>query len=266
MWLPFFFSTCPASIRQRGDAGWNHVLRFLPLLAQQLFQNLDAFIHMLFLEQKWRQEAQDCVLGRVEEYALRQPLFDQWARRNVEHQALNESAASRFAGCGILVDEFLELLMQIAANLHDVFQQVLFLDDRQIFEPNAASQRTAAKGGAVLSGRNRGGKMFFRQERAERHSRGDRLGDGDDIRYHAEALEGEDLAGAPEAALDLVENERGLMMVGERPAGAQEVFGTIEDAAFAKDGLQHDGAGVGVDGGAQRLDIVLRNQGQLFER
>src|ERR1700730_3456580 len=139
--------------------------------------------------------------------------------------------------------------MQIAANLHDVFEQVLFLDDRQILKPDAASQRTTAKSGAVLSGGNRRGEMFFRQERAQRHSRGDRLGDGDDVGNYTEALEGEYLAGASEATLDLVENERCLMLVGKRPASAQEVFGTLEDAAFAKDGLQHDGAGVGIDSG-----------------
>src|ERR1700681_1024200 len=78
------FSTRPASVRQRGDAGWNHVLRLLPLLAQQLPQNFDAFIHVFFLQQERRQEAQDRVLGRVEEHALRQALLHQPTRGNVE--------------------------------------------------------------------------------------------------------------------------------------------------------------------------------------
>ena len=197
-------------MRQRGDASWNHALRFLPLLAQQLLQYFDAFIHVLFLEQKWRQEAQDGVLGRVEEHALRQSLLYQWARGNVEHEALNESAAARFAGCGVLIDQFPELLMQIAADLLDIFKQVFLFDDCQILKSDAARQWTAAKGGAVLSGRNRGGEMLFGQERAQRHSRGDRLSDGDNVGNYAEALEGEDLSGAPEAALDFVENEGGL--------------------------------------------------------
>src|ERR1700730_6558823 len=163
------FRARPASVRQRGNAGRSHVLRFLPFLAQQLLQYFDAFVHMFFLQQERRQEAQDRVLGRVEEHTLDQSLLYQWTRGNVEHQALNEPAAARFAGRGVLRDEFLELLMQVAANSRDVFEQVLFFYDCQIFEPDAAGQRTTAEGSAVLSGRNRGGEVFFRQERAERH-------------------------------------------------------------------------------------------------
>src|SRR5208282_783466 len=240
--------------------------RFLPLLAQQLLQHSDAFIHVLFFQQERRQEAQDRVLGRVEQYALRQSLLHQWPCGNVEHEALNESAAARFAGSGILVDQFLELLMQVPANLHDVFEQMLFFDDRQIFEPDTARQRTAAKGSAVLSGRNSGGEVFLGQECAERHSRGDRLGDGDDIGHNAEALEGEDVAGTAKAALDFVEDKSSLVLVGKRTARAQEIFGTLEDAAFAKDGLQHDGAGVGIDRRVQRFDVVLRHKGHVFEQ
>src|ERR1019366_4231153 len=131
-------------------------------------------------------------------------------------------------------------------------------------------QRTPAEGGAVLSRRNRGGEMFFRQERAERHSRSDWFGNGDDVghytRRYAEALEGEHFAGAAEAALDLIEDERGLMLVGEGAAGAQEVFGAFKNSAFAKDGLEHDGASVGIDGGAQPFDVVLNHEGHVFEQ
>ena len=55
------------------------------------------------------------------------------------------------------------------------------------------------------------------------------------------------------------------MLVGQRPAGAQEVFGTLENSAFAKDRLEHDGASVGIDRGAQRFDVVLRDEGHVFE-
>ncbi len=107
--------------------------------------------------------------------------------------------------------------------------------------------------------------MFFGEEGAERHAGGDWLGDGDDVGDDCEALEGEQFAGAAETALDLVENERGLMMVGQGAAGKEEFFGTFEDSALAEDGFQHDGAGVGVDGGVERFNVVLRYKGHVFE-
>ena len=45
----------------------------------------------------------------------------------------------------------------------------------------------------------------------------------------------------------------------------QEFFGTFKDPAFAEDGLEDDGAGVGVDRGVQRFDIILLDKGHTFE-
>jgi hypothetical protein len=56
------------------------------------------------------------------------------------------------------------------------------------------------------------------------------------------------------------------MLVGQRPASAQEVFRTLQDAAFAEDWLEHYGAGVGVDGSLQRFDVVLCDEGHVFEQ
>ena len=41
--------------------------------------------------------------------------------------------------------------MKISANLANIFEQALFLDNRQIFQSNPARQRTAAKSRAMLS-------------------------------------------------------------------------------------------------------------------
>src|SRR5208282_3615799 len=132
-------------------------------------------------------------------------------------------------GGGEFVCQLLELLMQVASNLHDVFKQAIFFDDGQVLEADPAGQRPPAKSCSMLSGRDGGGEMFFGEEGAERHAGGDWLGDGDDVGDDCEALEGEQFAGAAETALDLVENERGLMMVGQGAAGKEEFFGTFED-------------------------------------
>src|ERR1700723_1491656 len=151
--------------------------------------------------------------------------------------------------------------MQVAADLGHILQQVFLVDDRQVFEGDAAGERSASKGRAVLSRRNRGGKRVFREERPERHSRSDRFRDGHDVRHYAEALEGKDFPGAPEPALDLVEDKRRVMMIGQGPAGKQELLRTLEDSAFSKDWFEHDRAGIGANGCVKRFDVVLGYKG-----
>ena len=51
------------------------------------------------------------------------------------------------------------------------------------------------------------GNFFPGQKCSQRQAGGDWLGDGDDVRDHAERLEGKDGSGAAEAALDFVENQ-----------------------------------------------------------
>src|ERR1700690_4670249 len=106
---------------------------------------------MLLLEQKRRQEAQDRILRNIKEDTLCQALLHQRTRRNIEPQPLHESAATSLAGSSVLADECLKLLLQIASNLGNILQQVLLFDDGEIFESDAASQRTSAKSSAVLS-------------------------------------------------------------------------------------------------------------------
>ena len=107
--------------------------------------------------------------------------------------------------------------------------------------------------------------MRFRQKCAQRQSRGNRLGNGDDVWNHTEALEGEHLAGTSESTLDLVEDKSGVVMIGQGAARKQEFFRTFENATFAKDGLEHDSAGVGIDRSMQRFEVVLLHKCHVIE-
>ena len=117
----------------------------------------------------------------------------------------------------------------------------------------------------MLSGGNRGGEFFSGQESAQGQARRDRFCDGDDVRGYAECLEGEDGAGAAEAALDFVEDQGGAMTVGQGAALAQKVGRTFVDAALAENRLEHDGASLVVDGGAQCAEIIARHKLDVFE-
>ena len=115
-------------------------------------------------------------------------------------------------------------------------------------------------------GGNRGGKFFPGQKCAQRQAGGDWFGDGDDVRGYAERLEGEDGAGAAEAALDFVEDQGGAMTVGEGAALAQKVGGTFVDAALAENRLEHDGASLVVNRSAQCLEIIAGHEPDVFEQ
>ncbi len=95
---------------------------------------------------------------------------------------------------------------------------------------------------------------------ADGQASGERLGNGDDVRLRVEVLEAEPLAGASEAALDLVGDEEGAGGVAELAGGLEELGGDGVDAALALDGLDEDGAdvgsGAGAEFGAEVFDVV----------
>src|ERR1700674_187661 len=235
-------------------------------LSQQLLEHSHALVHVLFLEQEWREESEHRVLGAVEEYALRESLFHDGARGNVELQALYQAAAANFASYGIAFHQRFQLLLQIRADADNMLQQVLFFDDGQILECDPARQWASAESGSMLPRGDRRRELFLDEKGAERDSRGDGLGDGDDVRSHAESLEGEDGSGAAEPALDLIENQRGTMAVGEGSAFFQKLHGTLVDSTFAEDGFEHDGASVVVHRGAQSFSVVARDKLHVLEQ
>ena len=97
--------------------------------------------------------------------------------------------------------------------------------------------------------------------KARRH----RLGDADYVGLDAEVLEGEQLAGASHAALNLVEDERGVVLIGSFAAGLKKLGRRNLDAAFTLDRLEHDAANRLVHRGAQSLDVVARNKAHALQ-
>ena len=108
-------------------------------------------------------------------------------------------------------------------------------------------------------------ELFRGQERSHGQAGGDRLGDADDVGLHAEMLERKQLSGASHAALDLVEDERRLMLGRQFAAGLQKFRCRLLNAAFALDGLQHDAADLVVHGGTQSFDIVARHEAHALQ-
>ena len=108
-------------------------------------------------------------------------------------------------------------------------------------------------------------KRSLGEKRAQRQPGGDGLGNANHVRHDAEVLEGEELPGTPQSALDLVEDERGLVLVGQLAARLQKFGRRFLDATLALDGLQHDTANLVVHRIAQRFHIVARHEAHAFQ-
>src|SRR5580704_7666442 len=118
----------------------------------------------------------------------------------------------------------------------------------------------------MLSGRDGRCELFLHQERTERDAGGDGLGDGDNVGRDAESLEGEDGSGASEAALDLIENQCGVMAVGKGAALLQKFNGTLEDPAFAEYGFEDNRADVVVHCGTEGFEVVAWDKLHVLEQ
>ena len=100
--------------------------------------------------------------------------------------------------------------------------------------------RVAAKGARVGAGRP-GHQRPPGDDRAQRHTRGNPLGHGNDVRLHVEVFHCEHLARAAEARLHLVRDEQDAVSVAEFAQRLHPALGRHDVAAFPLDGFHEDG-------------------------
>src|SRR5258707_8334377 len=160
----------------------------LPVLRQEFLQHEDSLVDVLLLQQKWRQEAYDSILGTVEQNSLGERRIHNRTRGHVQLNPLDEPPSSYFLCRRSLLDERLQLLLQVRAYLVHALQQFFFLDDGEEFQRHTAGQRPSAKSRTMLAGRDRRSKFFLGEKRTQRKHGGNRLGNCDNIRSHAKTL------------------------------------------------------------------------------
>ena len=153
--------------------------------------------------------------------------------------------------------------MKVAAHRAHPLQKIFVLDDLQEFQGHAAGERSASKGGAVFAGAENISEPLPHQECAQRQTRRKRLGNSHHIRRDTEVLEGEHMAGASQAALDLIKDKHRAVSVGCSASGLQKFCGAGADSAFALNRLEHDGADRGIHRIAQSGSIVQRDKFHL---
>ena len=97
------------------------------------------------------------------------------------------------------------------------------------------------------------------EARPDRKTAAERLGERHDVRFDADTLIGEQLAGTTHAGLHFVEQQEQSMLIAELAQGTQERRLDDAHAAFAHDRFDEDRAGLGGDRGFGRFQIAERH-------
>jgi hypothetical protein len=117
----------------------------------------------------------------------------------------------------------------------------------------AATSGPPANGRAVVAGLEHLAQALAGDQRADRQAAAERLGGGQRVGDDAGLLVGPQRAGAREADLDLVEDERGAVRVARLAAARSASVGDRVHARLALDRLEQDGGGAVVDGAGDRV-------------
>ena len=107
--------------------------------------------------------------------------------------------------------------------------------------------------------RHRGRRGIGREAGAEREAGADALGGGEDVRGDARPLVGEQLAGAPHAALHLVIDEQQAVLVAQCAQALEEAGRRRADAALALDRLDEDRRRLRPDRLLRRREVAERH-------
>ena len=120
-------------------------------------------------------------------------------------------------------------------------------------------QRIAAEGRAMRAGGHALAGFRRRQTGADRKAAAERLGDGHDVGSDPGMLISEQIAGAANAGLDLVEDQQQAVVVAQLAQRAQKCVRHDAHAALAHHRLDQDGGGLGPDGLLDRIEIGERH-------
>src|SRR6266851_1051884 len=205
-------------------------------------REMEQFARMRASNDEGRQQAQREVVGAVDEQTAPHGFGDKRSAFDGELDTDHQAFAADFTDEAEFGGELRETLAQLRAAHADIFEKFLALDDAEKFERNGTSQRAAAKGGAVHAGRDTRSNRLGRENGAERKAGGQRLGDQNDVRLRGKLLVAEKAAGAAEPALNLIGNQKGIMLRRKFPSAIPEGFVERTDPAFALNRFEENGA------------------------
>jgi hypothetical protein len=194
-------------------------------------------------------------VGLLAEHAFGHQGLAVGAGRTVQHDADPQAGAAHLLDA--LGLELLEAVHEVLALLQGVLHQLLLDDDLQSLVRDGAAQGVAAEGRAVVAGVEHVHDFVVGQERADGiEAAAQRLADDQAVGADAFPLVGEHLAGAAQAALDLVADQQHVVLLAEGRGLLEEALGRNDDAGLALNGLDDEGAGVRRDGRFESLGVA----------
>src|SRR5260370_5281712 len=189
------------------------------------FKEREKIAHVRASDDKGRQQAPSKIVGAIDEQAALHGLADKRPAFDGEFDADHQAFAANFADEAEFRGKLREALTQLGAARADIFEEFFVLDDREELEGNGASQRPAAKRGAMHSRRDARGDILRGENGAERKSGGERLGDQNNVRLRGKFLIGGGTAGAPESALNFIGDQESALLPCKRARLIHEKVG-----------------------------------------
>ena len=95
-------------------------------------------------------------------------------------------------------------------------------------------------------------ELVLDEDGAQGEAAAEGLAQDEDVGTHLAVFKGEPASGAAQSALDLVEDQQGVVEVGEAACLCEKGGGALVHTALAEQRLDEDGAGVVVDGCGER--------------
>ena len=152
------------------------------------------------------------------------------------------------------VDLF-QTLLKIGSGLLYMGQESGIADPAHHYIGHCRDKRAAGKGRTMIAGMDDIGHALGDQHRADGQAIGQGFGRTEDVRHDAVRFVRPECAGAPHPTLHLIEDEQGIMFVGEFAQRHHEFVAGRMDAAFALHRLYDHSADAVIDdlGGAGEI-------------
>src|SRR4030095_13314524 len=188
-------------------------------------------------------------MSTVDDVAPIEQLFDVVLSRDIQfHSEHQPNAANLFHDGKVL--QLLQLCFEVRPRFADVSQQLLVLNDLEVFEAGPAGKRATAECRSMFAGFDLGRDVLLQDHGSHRNSKSQWFCAGNHIRQHClvgwsdPLLKGKPLSCSTKTALNLIRDQKRSMLSRESPHSSIKIFAKRKDPAFALDGFNQNSTNI----------------------